>query len=455
MKKINTLAAAVLAAVMASPAAFADGWQPSFDFHGYLRAGVGQSRDNANIQWNKTKLGRLGNENDNYAEPVLGANVWQQDDLTFRIETRFVMQSHGGGGNSGDVPSANTDRGSHGGSEFDVSEIFGSVKGIIPGDKNAVLWAGKRWHARRGLEIWDQKYSQIDGEGVGIDDLQLGPGRLTAAWVRQDAYTAATIHENNIKISDEHRYIDTNVYSLFYSGNYWDGGWLEFMSATYVPNKGQSGTFDRYQKYDNGTAQRFTIELGQSWDGGYNNTIFVFGTGATAGPVQAIESWYDADKDNKSAKGYALINHGEVRFGSSNFRLAHTIGFTYGDKLDKVQDGEDASGVVDSMKLFKVAVRPAYQLTQYTKLLAEFGMFTETTKYRDGSKYNEQGQKYTIAYAIGNTQAVFSPMEIRFYASYFHAGHGSNGGTRGVSNYDNDAWSSDNYSFGVQVNAGW
>ena len=50
MKKINSLAAAVLAAVMASPAAFADdGWTPNVDFHGYFRAGVGQSRSGANI----------------------------------------------------------------------------------------------------------------------------------------------------------------------------------------------------------------------------------------------------------------------------------------------------------------------------------------------------------------------------------------------------------------------
>ena len=50
-----------LAAALASPSLFAASSVP-IDFHGYLRSGVGVSRDGGMEEWQKNKIGRLGNE---------------------------------------------------------------------------------------------------------------------------------------------------------------------------------------------------------------------------------------------------------------------------------------------------------------------------------------------------------------------------------------------------------
>ena len=82
--------------------------------------------------------------------------------------------------------------------------------------------------------------------------------------------------------------------------------------------------------------------------------------------------------------------------------------------------------------------------------MAELGAYTRTYKYVDGTKANEQGQKYTLAYAIAPGADILSRPELRIYASYLHSGHGAN-----VPNYDGDGKSSDNFNIGVQAEAWW
>lgn len=61
--KLCTLAVA-LAATLTSPSLLAA--IDNIDFHGYLRGGVGVSRDGGMEEWQKNKIGRLGNEADTY-----------------------------------------------------------------------------------------------------------------------------------------------------------------------------------------------------------------------------------------------------------------------------------------------------------------------------------------------------------------------------------------------------
>ncbi len=68
-----------LAAALITPSAFAaTAAIPTVDFHGYLRAGVGVSGDGSEAEWQKNKLGRLGNESDTYGELELGSEVYKK-----------------------------------------------------------------------------------------------------------------------------------------------------------------------------------------------------------------------------------------------------------------------------------------------------------------------------------------------------------------------------------------
>lgn len=128
MKKLTMLAACVAVATLSSSVAFA---APTVDFSGtYFRSGLGSSRDGAHFTQNKDLLGRLGNESDTYADIGLGANVLETDDLSIRAETMFALSNDG------------TSRGEK--TNTDLEQLNLQIKGLIPSDKNAVVWGGKR-----------------------------------------------------------------------------------------------------------------------------------------------------------------------------------------------------------------------------------------------------------------------------------------------------------------------
>ena len=75
---LRALSAALAAALIAPSAFAATAAIPSIDFHGYMRAGVGVSGDGSEAEWQKNKLGRLGNESDTYGELELGSEVYKK-----------------------------------------------------------------------------------------------------------------------------------------------------------------------------------------------------------------------------------------------------------------------------------------------------------------------------------------------------------------------------------------
>ena len=97
MKKVNLLAAAVLAAAFAMPAQ-AD-YTPNAYFGGYIRSGVMHGNIFFGSKTEVGKLGRLGNENDTFMEFGLGADVAKVDDVTYSV---YGMIAHGGDGNEKD-----------------------------------------------------------------------------------------------------------------------------------------------------------------------------------------------------------------------------------------------------------------------------------------------------------------------------------------------------------------
>jgi len=96
---LRTLSAA-LAAALISPSVFAaSATLPGIDFHGYMRAGVGVSGDGSQAEWQKNKIGRLGNESDTYGELELGSEVYKKNDVSFYLDSMVSMVSDGSNDN--------------------------------------------------------------------------------------------------------------------------------------------------------------------------------------------------------------------------------------------------------------------------------------------------------------------------------------------------------------------
>ncbi len=492
MKKLSVLAASVVAAMLAAPAAYADDadgrMRNNVDFHGYMRAGVGMSRDSAEIGWQINRVGRLGNESDTYGEMELGSTLFKKGDVSFYLDCLWAMQSNGSSGWDNTEDTSKNEAGNNNGTVGDSSglnvaleQLNIQVKGLIPFDPQANLWVGKKFYQRQDVHIIDQKYVNVSGNGAGLENLHVGPGQLSLAWIRKDRADQLYTKTGGVKTKSNLYYANINVFDVRYAGSYWDGGWLEFISSTYV----QRDAPDGYEHgYDIDPSEKLSVLWSQSFSGGYNKVVLQFGwKGAAFTTYQGDDGYMDTWQDTNSAFAFGFIDHGDIHFGDSPFSLDYYLGYSYICDVDYTSysswdagsddEGNSWSGGytrsdLDSSQLFRFVIRPSFQLTTYTRLLAEIGFFVEKSKYKNeqtgDSPYSNkthstvQGQKYTLAYAIAPTADILSRPEVRFYASYYHGNKATGGFVSGSSEVEDgytSIKSSDNYCFGVQAEAWW
>ena len=422
------LAACVAVATMASSVAYA---APAVDFGGtYFRASVGSSRDGGQFTQNKNFLGRLGNESDVWSDIGLGANVFESDDLSIRGETMFALYNNGIG------------RGEK--TDTDLEQLNIQIKGLIPNDPDAVVWGGKRHYQREDIHQIDVKYYNVSGLGGGLEYLQVGPGKLSLAWTRNDAegfqyrYNDQNWNEwgwvdeknRGYKLYDKSKSINVNYLDARYAGwAPWDGAWTEFGFTYVMPKKGEgddrNGQVSFYEGYNGqfnlGDAYMATAQFSQSFNGGWNKTIVQYTTGGLAHHAIDIgDLWMDFWHNSDNAKGLNIINTGVTTI-CENLSMLHVVAYGvenhvsedytvtsfYGQKSDVssklTKASENGYTPIDRKDSFRVVVRPSYQLTKYTRLLAEIGAYWNHTKYAGQDKVLERQQKYTLAYAIAPT----------------------------------------------------
>ncbi|MDD7021649.1 MAG: carbohydrate porin [Aeromonadales bacterium] len=427
-----------------------------------MRAGVGHfSHGGRQIRWQYDRVGRLGNEDDTYGELAFGSRVFKKGDTEFSVNARVAIKS------AGDNDYEATDRtmdkdgnftaqngyGRIGDedAEFALRELNVMAKGIIPGKKDATLWAGKRFYQRHDVHIWDMYYWDISGSGAGLENLALGPGNLSIAWTRKqhnggDYETTRDFDgvETWVDLSGvEHTIADKNInyFDVRYAGSYWNGGYLEFGATVEAPERANLGD-GAYYKYDNGTSTLLTAEATFSGSWGFNKTTLQWGNGGW----MSGSAWYDDWEDTDGAYMIRLINQGEAAIGTDAFHLMHAVRYEY-----KHYDNTST----DNEKLFAIAIRPSYQITQYSRIMAELGAFWDKTTPVNGDDNTQKGQKYTLAYAIAPSASLWARPEIRFYVSYLHAsGDGNpNIGADSLHNYGESYSSGTN--IGVQAEAWW
>ncbi|QXO18838.1 MULTISPECIES: maltoporin LamB [Gammaproteobacteria] len=413
MKK-TTLTVAILASLMATQVS-------AVDFYGYVRAGLGASADGGGTEggdeFNKTKLGRLGNEYDTYSEIGLGQELFNQDGHSMYFESMFEMSS------DGNLESESTKDDS---ANFAIKQLNIQAKGYIPASPEAVIWAGKRFYQRHDLHIIDTKYWNISGYGVGIENIKLTSGAISAAVVRADSDVDDTTGELNTYYMD-----------LRYAGfSPWEGAWTEVGVDYAIVNptdEQEAATED----FDDGLM--VTAELSQSFSLGYNKFVMQYMTsGLAQNAISQGGGWYDYwSGDVSDAKAFRFISTGDLKL-SDSIVINHVL--TYG----KAQDHGDW---LDKEEMFSFVARPTYSWSSYNKTMLEVGYFDQEKTWDSGVSEKSGGTKFTIAHALSTGEDFFARPEIRFYASYFK--DNENGNTF------NSGKSDDTINYGVQIEAWW
>lgn len=311
---------------------------------------------------------------------------------------------------------------------FGIKQLNVQAKGYIPASPDAVIWAGKRFYQRHDLHIIDTKYWNISGYGVGIENIKLDTGAISAAVIRSDSELWA----------DGNSLGDLNSYylDLRYAGfSPWEGSWTEFGIdyAIVNPTDDQEAAAE-----DLKNGLMLTAEISQSFSMGWNKFVLQYmDKGLAQNATSQGGGWYDIwSGDVSEAKGYRFISTGDLNVTDS-ILINHVL--TYG----KSQDHGD---YLDSEELLSFVARPTYTWSPYNKTMLEVGYFDQEKTWDSGWVDAFSGTKFTIAHAITAGDSFLARPEIRFFASYFKDNEGES---------FNSGKSNDTINYGVQIEAWW
>ncbi|MCW7540587.1 carbohydrate porin [Aquabacterium sp. A7-Y] len=418
--RLLPLAAALLAAL---PAAAQKA--PPVDFHGYFRAGVGASGgggDQACFQLaGATKKYRLGNECEAYGELELDATVHETPGGSrFKIGTMLalVMPNHS------DWESDNV--------TLNWREAFVAVEKMGEGAfADATLWAGKRYYDRHDVHINDFYFWSNSGPGAGIEDINVGLGKLSYALRRNGEKSETVSAERRQLLGHDIRWKDIPV----------------------NPEGALTVGLDlRHRHSDKGVknpgGQGLTVMHTQKglFNGGYNKAALQFGKGALSNLDHSFPS-FDADKSDKS---WRLVESLVWQPGNgSRWSGMATLVYEDRDLTGSYDNGDSKSG-----RWISFGVRPVYHFTDRWSLASELGL--DQFKPEDGA--NRKLTKLTVAAQYGSGANFWARPVIRAFwthARWNRAGQDAAKAGETLSDTGIFGSSRKGNTFGVQAEVWW
>lgn len=452
MKKVSVIAAAV--ATTLSAGAFA----ADVDFHGYARGGVGLSGEGSHVTYEKNKLGRLGNEDDLYAEIGLNAELYNKDDVTFNLET---LVAYGQAGNNNWEGNANALR---------VMNV--QAKGLFESDKEAVLWAGQRYYQRKDIHITDFYFLDTSGgAGGGIENLSLGSNVKASFAIMHDdgSQKVADGFQSQLTTAGAKAFADCKGDKACEIGV--EGNASNYETVAKTKDETVSGyTFDArfagikltdntnlelalaYDFASEGKGQNvnaddgllLTAVFGTGLSNGFNQTVLQYGTNSYGAQMATYGGggWYDRSGKNNDADGFRIINWGVAGL-SDSWELGHVVMYAQASDAFAKIGGVEATGDITS---YNAVIRPMYKWDEHMKTVFEAGYFHDDMKVAAGDKNKASGSKLTVAQAWSAGSSFWARPEIRIYGSYFMDHEADS-----FANKTDDS----EFSVGIQMEAWW
>ena len=444
------LAIAVTAGILSAHAG-------AVDFKGYARSGIGWTGSGGEQQCFQATGAqskyRLGNECETYAEIKLGQEVWKEGDKSFYFDTNVAYSVAQQNDWEGTDPA------------FREANVQG--KNLIEWLPGSTIWAGKRFYQRHDVHMIDFYYWDISGPGAGIENIDLGFGKLSLAASRSQeaggsyAFSSQNIYDRTKDTAND--VFDVRLAQLATNPD----GMLE-LGVDY----GRANTTDDYRLADGASKDgwMFTAEHTQSMLKGYNKFVVQYATdsmttqgkGLNQGsygsstttiedPVTGVKTNYANNVVNNNGSLFRVLDHGAISLG---------------DKWDLMYVGMYQNLDMDNdlgTEWYTVGIRPMYKWTPIMSTLLEVGY--DNVKSQQTSDRNSQ-YKITLAQQWQAGDSIWSRPAIRVFATYakwdeewgyikngndvtkFAAA--TNSGLSTTSRGDNDEW-----SFGAQMEIWW
>ncbi len=438
------LAVAIAAGILSAQAG-------AVDFKGYARSGIGWTGSGGEQQCFQATGAqskyRLGNECETYAELKLGQEVWKEGDKSFYFDTNVAYSVAQQNDWEATSPA------------FREANVQG--KNLIEWLPGSTIWAGKRFYQRHDVHMIDFYYWDISGPGAGIENIDLGFGKLSLAATRsQEAGGSYTFSSQDIY--DTSKDTANDVFDVRLAQMEINpGGTLE-LGADY----GRANTTDGYDLADDASKDgwMFTAEHTQSMLKGFNKFVLQYATDAMTtqgkGIPQGSFTGVNKPSGTPGTADYvpgSVIN--DINNNGSLFRVIDHGAISLGDSWDLMYvgmyqdiDRDDNNGTT----WYTVGVRPMYKWTPIMSTLLEVGY--DNVKSQKTDDTNNQ-YKITLAQQWQAGDSIWSRPAIRVFATYakWDEKWGYNNGiaakdtsTTTYSRGDNDEW-----SFGAQMEIWW
>lgn len=387
-----------------------------FSFNGYFRGGWSTSMNGKPENYAEGALGRFGNEYGGWYDLVFRQKVYDQDgrrvDAIVMIDGNVATDKAAGLFNTQDD------------NIMQFSDIYLATKGFVPLFPEATLWVGKHSLPYNEIQMLDWKTQKSPaGGGVGIENLEIGVGKLDLALLRADVNVKVNKKTAGTDIAKVRREeVDINEIELRYRDiPLWQDALFAVNARYSAPNKSKL--------QDDITVKNAwlgSVVLRQNnFFGGFNQLTLQTATNSVAshlGNINTNNPEFAANADNDyigkhtGGKAYRLVSEGEAYF-SDNIIVAHALALTTGKDVYSY----DLNLPHTDFTSFKSAVRPAYIWDQYNQSGIEIGYFKQKNKV-NGRTYKEEGYKTTLYHSFKVGESILSSRpDIRFYLSYIES----------------------------------
>jgi len=262
------------------------------------------------------------------------------------------------------------------------------VTALFPQWAGAKVWAGKRYYLREDIHAIDHFYLNVtDGPGVGVQDIDIGMGKL--AFSIFGVGGADALDQTVAFVREDLRWYGLPV---------WTGGTLTFDLNYQSINRHK----DLAEPDNEGGGIWATAEWHQDGIlGGNNNLAIQYATGCNAGMGPGAPG--NTHKDNSQFAVWDSL----LLQPSSTFQV--NIGGSYQMLKDGATD--------DKATLYGVFVRPVFWVTDYFKIQGDVAYTAVKPDGADAMNLTKWTIAPTLSPAVGDGGGFFVRPEIRLFVT--------------------------------------
>jgi maltoporin len=328
-------------------------------------------------------------------------------------------------------------------SQVSLPESWASIGNVFAAQPSVKFWAGNRFYRRQDIYINDFYFYNMSGAGGGVEDYELGNGKLALAWIGNGAQSgvyssdiAALPSPNNIAGFSKQS-VDLSLYDFDLPA-----GKAELGLVFAAENSGKNANGQEAPNSEGGAVTFIHSYEHFLSEDGVNKLSLQFGTGA----AKTFTSGYET---TTLTNGTYIISDepGSWRFRAtesfvadinSHFSISPAIIYQYTDYRNLLGDVQWLSG----------GVRPVYHFNDHFDVAFEGGV-----DHVDDSGSGPSGTLYKLTFApevsLGNK--FFSRPILRAYVTYAAWTDGFKGSVGGNDYMDATA----GWVWGMQMETWW